>query len=105
MYKLYFLFLGNTRLLFLTNEELRSRYICAAHFHTSSIRKVNIRSRLIGPAVPINYQDLELGEGTPGTSNADNINLESAQADIATENGIFFIIIHCTYLPGTLFHI
>lgn len=59
----------------LSNEELRRRYICAAHFLPSDIHS-GVRSRLIGPAIPVHFQSIESGEGTS------NQTLETADANI-----------------------
>ena len=55
----------------LTNDELKNRHICAAHFPLSNFHQASTRSRLLGPAVPIPFdiddtmpveQHMEIGE-------------------------------------------
>lgn len=41
---------------FLTNDELKNRHICAAHFSESSFHQGNKRCRLLGPAIPLPFQ-------------------------------------------------
>lgn len=63
----------------MSNEELRRRYICAAHFLPSSIHKGIIRSRLIGPAIPVHFRSVEVEEGT---SNPTNMDVETADTNV-----------------------
>lgn len=74
------MFLGNGLLDFLTNDELSRRFICAAHFSPLQIHRGNVRSRLLGPAVPVHFSDC----GTQ--SSADPSNQESMQ----TGNFLFY---------------
>ncbi|XP_061725405.1 uncharacterized protein LOC133531289 [Cydia pomonella] len=48
---------GNIYLDSLTIDELSRRYICAAHFHPKNLHNGNLRSRLLGPAVPESFQN------------------------------------------------
>ncbi|KAH9638603.1 hypothetical protein HF086_003848 [Spodoptera exigua] len=60
---------GNILLDSLTNDELSRRFICSAHFKPASVHKGELRSRLLGPAVPIHFKSSEC-ENNPsvGTS-------------------------------------